>query len=164
MTAVTRIVLIALFLTLTGCASGPRQTEKRLPGQACIDDDASYANRGFTPTQGSLSFQAINDTPIRDLPLCLAPGKHKIKLNVQTDFRKMDGVVELELKPDVSYWLRAKLNGSFGFGNAFDFQLLDVTDNKRVVVSEFSVPAEVQTFEFVYLPGGAVPILLIRQK
>jgi hypothetical protein len=163
MSAVTRIFLIALFLTLTGCASGPRQTDKKLPGQACIDDDASYANRGFTPTQGSLSFQAVNDTPIKGTPLCLAPGRHKIKLNVQTDFRKMDGVVELDLKSDVSYWLRAKLNGSFGFGNAFDFQLIDVTDNKRVIVSEFSVPAEVQIFEFIYIPGGVVPVL-IRQK
>lgn len=163
MSAVTRIFMIAVLLTLAGCASSPRQAEKKLPGQACIDDDASYVNRGFTPTQGSLSFQAVNDMPVKGTPLCLAPGRHKIKLNVQTDFRRMDGVVELDLKPDTSYWLRAKLNGSFGFGNAFDFQLLDVTDNKRVLVSEFSVPAEVQTFEFIYIPGGIVPVL-IRQK
>jgi len=32
-----------------------------------------------------------------------------------------------------------------------------------VIVSEFSVPAEVQTFEFIYIPGGVVPVL-IRQK
>lgn len=163
MNAVTRLALVALTLVFSGCATGPRQADQRLPGQSCIDDDASYANRGFTPTQGSLSFQAVNDTPIKGTPLCVSPGRHKIKLNVQTDFRKMDGVVELDLKPDTSYWLRAKLNGSFGFGNAFDFQLIDVTDNKRAIVSEFSVPAEVQTFEFIYIPGGVVPVL-IRQR
>jgi hypothetical protein len=163
MSSVTRVALIALLFSLAACATGPRQTEKKSPGQACIDDDASYANRGFTPTQGSLSFQAVDGIPIKDMPLCLSPGKHKIKLNVQTDFRKMDGVVELELKPDVSYWLRAKLNGSFGFGSAFDFQLFDVTDNKRVIVSEFSVPAEAQTFDFIYMPGAVVPVLILQK-
>lgn len=160
-----RTIPMALLLILTACASGPKYAKEKLPGQACISDDASYANRALTPTQGVLSFKEVDGVPIQgsEIPVCLAPGKHKFKLTVETDFRKLDGFADLELKPDMSYWLRAKLTGSFGLGNAFDFQLIDVTDDKRVTVAEFSIAAEAQTFNFIYLPGR-VPSLLILPK
>lgn len=161
----TRIILITAALALTGCASGPKLAKDRPPGQACISDDANSANTAFTPTQSFLRFEEVDGTPIkqseRDGPLCLTPGKHKFKLTASTDMRKLDGVVELDLKPDASYWLRAKLEGSWGFGNAFNFQLLDVTKEAHVVVTEFSIPAEAKRFDFVYIPGGAVPVLIL---
>ena len=158
-------VLIPLLLVLAACASGPKYAKEKMSGQACISDDTSYANTALTPTQGSLRFQEVDDVQINgtDEPVCLAPGMHKFKIAVRTDFRKVNGFASLELKPDVSYWLRAKLTGSYGFGNAFNFQLIDVTDDKRVTVAEFSLDAEAQTFDFVYLPGR-VPSLLVLPK
>jgi hypothetical protein len=163
MSLVTRTILVALLLTLTACASGPKQAKDKQPGQACVSDDASYANQAFTPTQGVLTFKEVDGVPIKgsETPVCLAPGKHKFKLAVSTDFRKLDGLAELELKPDASYWLRAKLNGSYGFGYAFDFQLLDVTADKRTTVAEFSIPAEAKTFDFIYVPGAVTPVLIL---
>lgn len=165
MSLATRTILIARLLTLTACASGPKQARDKQPGQACISDDARYANQAFTPTQGVLSFKEVDGVPIKgaDASVCLAPGKHKFRLTVSTDFRKLDGFAELELKPDVSYWLRAKLNGSYGFGYAFDFQLLDVTDDKQITVAEFSIPAEAKTFDVIYVPGSVTPVLIHPQ-
>ncbi len=158
-----KILLVALLIALVGCASGPKYAKNRLPGQACIDDDASYANKGFTPTQGSLSIQAVDGSAVgsNDMPICLTPGKHKFKINVQTDFRKTDGSIEFDLKANSSYWLRAKLEGSFGFGGAFEFQLIDITDNKREIATEVALPAEAQSFQFILLPGGVVPVLIL---
>lgn len=117
---------------------------------------------GFSATQGTLSFKAVNGEPIRDsaAPVCVPAGKHVFNIRVETDFRKMDGNVELELKPDRSYWLRAKLTGRFGFGGDFDFTLMDVSDNKQVTVSTFSTPAQSKSFNFILIPGSAVPILM----
>ncbi|WP_421956068.1 hypothetical protein [Polaromonas sp.] len=160
-----KIFLAALLVTLGACASGPKLAQNRLPGQACIDDDASYANRGFTPTQGSMAIRAVDGSPVGSsgMPVCMSPGKHKFTVNVQTDFRKADGTIELDLKADASYWLRAKLQGAWGFGGAFEFQLIEVTDNKRDVVTELALPAEAQSFQFIYLPGGVVPVLILAK-
>lgn len=158
-----RIILITAALALAGCASGPKLAKYVPVGQACISDDANTANIAFTPTQSFLRFEEVDGVPAQrsDAPLCLTPGKHKFKLTASTDFRKLDGVVDLDLKPDASYWLRAKLEGSWGFGGAFNFQLLDVTKETHVVVTEFSIPAEVKRFDFIYVPGGAVPVLIL---
>jgi hypothetical protein len=163
MQAVARTLLIVLTLILTGCASGPKYAKDRPPGQACISDDASFANNVMSPTQSVLNIQEVNGSPIKkeDIPVCLVPGKHKFKLYAWTDLRKMNGDVELELKPDVSYWLRAKLSGSWGFGDTFLFQLLDVSNEKQEVVAEFSVPASARSFEFIYVPGGT-PLVIPR--
>lgn len=157
--------LISVLLMLTACASSPKYAKEKLLGQTCISDDASYANRALSPTQGVVRFKEVDGVPIKeaDAPVCLSPGKHKFRLTVNTDFRKLDGYADLELQSDVSYWLRAKLTGSFGFGNSFNFQLIDVTEDKRLTVAEFSIPAEAQTFDFIYVPGG-VPSILILPK
>lgn len=163
MSYLQKILVATLLVMLAACASGPKYAKSRLPGQACIDDDSSHANMSFTPTQGSMSIQAVDGTPVgsNDMPVCLAPGKHKFKVNVRTDFRKASGDIELDLKANSSYWLRARLEGSFGFGGAFEFQLIDATENKRDIVTTMALPAEAQTFQFLYLPGGAVPVLIL---
>jgi hypothetical protein len=159
----TQIILFTTVLSLVGCASGPKPVKDRLASQACISDDANSANTAFTPTQSFLRFEEVDGVPVNrsDAPLCLTAGKHNFKLTADTDFRKLNGTVELDLKPDMSYWLRAKIEGSWGFGGAFDFKLLDVTSDEHVIVAEFSVPAEVKEFQFIYIPGGAVPVIIL---
>lgn len=159
----TQVFLIAIVLALAGCATGPKLIKDRSVGQACISDDAFYTNKGFTPTQSYLQFVEVNGVAVNpsDEPICLPPGKHRVKLFALTDFRKVEGLIDLDLEAEKSYWLRGKLQGSWGFGSAFDFQLLDVTNDKHVITTAFTLPAEAVRFEFIYIPGGVVPLLII---
>lgn len=81
-----------------------------------------------------------------------------MKVQAWTDLRKTEELIEVELAPNLSYWLRGKLNDS-SFSNAFDFQLIDVTDNKRNVIAEFSLKAVPRTFDFLFIPGK-VPLVI----
>jgi hypothetical protein len=142
MPKLSQIVLLFTVLSLAGCASGLKPVKDRIAGQACISDDANPANTSFSPTQSYLKFREIDGfwVNLNNEPLCVKAGKHTFKLTAETDFREVVAIVELDLKPDTSYWLRAKLEGSWGFGRAFDFQLLDVTNDEHVIVKKFSVP------------------------
>lgn len=160
----TGLVLVAATL-LTACASSPKVTKTRVAGMACISDDTSYANTALSPTQASLRFIEVNDQPIVDnnAPVCVAAGRHIFKLDVFTDFRQMAGKVELDLKADTDYWLRAKLNGKYGFGSAFDFTLHDLGQQPHGTAMAFSVPAEARNFKVMVIPGANPSVLLIPQ-
>lgn len=154
-----QVLVLSLMLSLVGCASAPRYASDRRPDQACIDADSSRANASFTPTQGVVTIAEIDGRPHEaDGPVCVSSGKHQMKVRAWTDFRKTEEVVELELGPNVSYWLRGKLNDG-SFASAFDFQLIDVTGENRLVVSEFSLKAVPRSFDFMFIPGK-VPLVI----
>lgn len=158
-----KVLALGFAAFTAGCASGPQYAKEMRSDQACISDDYSIWNDLTSPTQGMLRFIEIDGAPLKsgDRPVCVSAGKHKFKTTVTTDFRSNEGVIELDLKPNTTYWLRAKLNGSWGFGNAFDFQLLDVTDKKQDVVYTFSVDAKTRSFEMFISPNGT-PITIAR--
>jgi hypothetical protein len=159
----SRIALFLSFVLIVGCTSAPKYAKERLPGQSCIDADSSPANASFSPTQAVVRIQEIDGVQNKsDGAICVAAGRHRIKIEAWTDFRKTAEIIELDLSPDLSYWLRGKLSDG-SWAGAFDFQLLDVTGDKRNVVGEFSLKAAAKSFDFLFIPGR-VPLGAITQK
>ncbi len=158
-----RIAACLSLVAMVGCASVPKYAKERLSGQACIDADSSTANASFTPTQAVVTILEIDGLQNKsDGPTCIVAGKHRFKVEAWTDFRKTAEIIELELSPDLSYWFRGKLNDG-SFARAFDFQLIDVTGDKRNIVAEFSLKAAPREFEFLFIPGRTPLVIPIAR-
>lgn len=112
--------------------------------------------------KGSTIMEVDGVPQTADSPVCVEPGRHKFKVNAWTDFRKTAEIIELELSPNLSYWLRGKLNdGSFSY--LFDFQLIDVTADRRNVVAEFSLKAVAMNYDFIVVPGRTPLIIPVAR-